>query len=472
MKKVLTTVFAFALITSFFCTTTAFAATNTYDLSALGLEVTIPSGYSVLTRDTPANDPIFGRLGTTRAALISQFESSNIYLNAISNSIDEEIVVTMVSNSISNFSLFSDTTLQTLASGLVKEYTNYGINVLDYEIYQHAQAKFIKVYFTDSANTVHGLQYYTVYDGKAMNFTMRSYTGSLSPQQENTIQVIVDSIKYHTAPLLPDSGENTDASVYTDTESGVKFTVPANWKQEAFTKDREYIDVKFVSTKEAGCCIIYGSTDIWGQLSASDRAGKSRADFNNSSLTKSDIAEVYGTTADKISVVTYNGVQYYKGETTKSSDAIGLDISVTMTQLVCIDNGWMYTFQFSGTSESKYYADFESLLNSVRYPTTAGVGAANSIRPGDVEAGNVIAIALPIIIVIGGIILIVYIRKKKAEEDDEFFYTEIAEYKSSAPPKSNSAPSLTCKNCGQVLPPDSGFCHKCGTKIRKEESSL
>lgn len=472
MKKVLTTVFAFALLTSLFCTTIAYAATNTYDLSALGLEVTIPSGYSVLTRDTPASDPIFGRLGTTRAALISQFESSNIYLNAISNSVNEEIVVTMVSNSISNFSLFSDTTLQTLASGLVKEYTNYGINVLDYEIYQHAQAKFIKVSFTDSANTVHGLQYYTVYDGKAMNFTMRSYTGSLSPQQEKTIQVIVDSIKYHTAPLLPDTGEDTDAFVYTDTESGVKFTVPANWKQEAFTKDREYIDVKFVSTKEAGCYIIYGSTDVWGQLSASDRAGTSRSDFNNSSLTKSDIAEVYGTTADKISVVTYNGVQYYKGETTKSSDAIGLNISVTMTQLVCIHNGWMYMFQFSGTGESKYYADFESLLNSVRYPTTAGVGAANSLRPGDVEAGNVIAITLPIIIVIGGIILIVYIRKKKAEEDDEFFYTEIGEYKPPAPPKSNSAPSLTCKNCGQVLPPDSGFCHKCGTKIRKEESSL
>ena len=136
-----------------------FAATNIYDLDKLELQVTIPTGYSVITRDTLAIDPIFSNLGTTKSAIISKFETSNIYLNAISDKYNEEVVITMMENSLSNFSLLSDTTMNTLASALVNQYTNYGINVSKYEIYQHSQTKFVRLYFTDTANTVHGLQY-------------------------------------------------------------------------------------------------------------------------------------------------------------------------------------------------------------------------------------------------------------------------------------------------------------------------
>lgn len=224
------------------------AASNTYDLDELELQVTIPNGYSVITRDTPSNDPIFSDLGTTKSALINQFESSNIYLNAISDTYNEEVVVTMVQNSIINFSLLSDTSLNALASTLVNQYTNYGINVSKYEIYQHSQAKFIRLYFTDIGKTVYGLQYYTIYDGKAINFTMRSYEGSLSSRQETAIKTIVDSIKYDKAPPVADQGEDTNSFIHSDSDSGVTFTVPTNWKQEELTKDREFIDVKFVST--------------------------------------------------------------------------------------------------------------------------------------------------------------------------------------------------------------------------------
>ena len=236
----------------------AYAVSSTYELPELELEVTIPSGYSVVTRDTSASDPIFSEFGTTKSDLMSQFEKNYIYLNAISDNYNEEIVVTMMENSLSNFSLFSDTTLNTLASALVSQYTDYGINVSKYDVYQHSQAKFVRLYFTDTASTVHGLQYYTIYDGKAMNFTMRSYEGSLSSRQKTAIKKVVDSIKYDKAPPVPDPGEDTNSFVHTDIDSGVTFTVPANWKEEEFFEDREYIDVKFVSTKEDGCVMIYG----------------------------------------------------------------------------------------------------------------------------------------------------------------------------------------------------------------------
>ena len=446
------------------------AASNNYDLDELGLQVTIPTGYSVITRDTPANDPIFSKFGTTKSALMSQFESSSIYLNAVSDTYNEEVVVTMTENSLSNFSLLSDTTLNALASVLETEYTNYGLSVSKYEIYQHSQAKFVRLYFTDTSKTVHGLQYYTIYDGKAMNFTMRSYEGSVSSRQEAAIKTIVDSIKYDKAPPVAEQGEDTNSFIHTDTDSGVTFTVPSNWKQEEFSKDREFIDVKFVSTKEDGCTMIYGSTDMWEEMPASDKVGYTRSDINNSAFTKADIAAMYSTTADKISMVTYNGVQYFKGETNYTSSSAG--VSVTMTQLLYIDNGWMYMFQFGGTSTHKLYSDFESVLKSVQYPTVPnvdGVGSTNDTTSNNTDNNSddnsgIIAVVV-LLIAVAVIVVVVVVSRKNNNEPANYTPT----YNTPTPePSSRPEPTIYCTKCGQALPLDSDFCHKCGTKVFKE----
>lgn len=471
MKRLFSVMLTVILLLAMPFNLSGFAASNTYDLDELELQVTIPDDYSVITRDTPASDPIFSDFGTTKSALISQFESSNIYLNAVSDTYNEEVVVTMTENSLSNFSALSDTTLNTLTSTLVNQYTDYGINVSKYEIYQHSQAKFVRLYFTDTGKTVHGLQYYTIYDGKAMNFTMRSYEGSLSSRQETVIKTIVDSIKYDKVPPVADQGENTGSFIYTDTDSGATFTVPANWKQEAFSKDREFIDVKFVSTKEDGCTMIYGSTDVWSQMSASDRVGHTRSDLNNSAFTKSDIAEMYSTTADKISTVTYNGIEYFKGEINYTSDVYGVDITVKMTQLIYIDNGWIYMFQFGGTSTHKLYSDFESLLKSVQYPAVSnvyGVGSTNNtiLNNSDNDSDNnsgIIAVVV-LLIVVAVIVVAVVIFRKKSNEPTNYaptYHTPIPE------PPSKPEPTIYCAKCGQALPLDSDFCYKCGTKIEK-----
>lgn len=453
-------IFVLIISIGIFSPLAVFAAGNSYRLPELGLEITIPTEYLVITKDTLASDAIFSRLGMTKTEVIAQLQASGIYLNAVSDTRNEEIVVTMIESEISNFSLLSDSGLMAFASTWIGEAAEYGIYVSEYEVYQHAQAKFLCAHFTDAAKTVHGLQYYTVYNGKAINFTMRSYEGVLSSVQRGNIKMVVDSVKFDETAPTSSSGEDTEPFVHVDTDSGVTFIVPANWKQKAFTKEREFIDVKFVSTKDEGCTMIYGSTDMWAKMSAAEKVGYTRSDLNNATFTASDIATMYNTTADKISVVTYNGSQYYKGEFTDTQEVYDLEISITMTRLIRIENGWMYMFQFSGTSAHKLFTDFESLLNSVQYLSfDEGIGGEAS-HAGKNDSLGAIVISLGVVVV--SAVAIGISRKKKTAPASSPNYPPAPE----AP--NRIAPSILCRNCGTALLSDSDFCHICGTRIDKE----
>ena len=57
----------------FLFNTSAFASSSTYTIVELGLDVTIPSGYKVITKDTPANASVFSDLGRTKSDVIEQF---------------------------------------------------------------------------------------------------------------------------------------------------------------------------------------------------------------------------------------------------------------------------------------------------------------------------------------------------------------------------------------------------------------
>lgn len=246
---------------------------------------------------------------------------------------------------------------------------------------------------------------------------------------------------------------------YIDNDSGVTFTVPANWKQAELSKDREYIDVKFASTEEDGCIILYGSADLWEQMSAADKIGVTRSDLSSANITKSDIAEMYGVSEDKVSTVTYNGIQYFKWEMNITTDLFGVDLGVSMTMLFYIDNGWMYMFEFSGTNTHKLYADFESLLESVKYPTASNVGLTN-VPSNNSNNSGIIAVVILLIVVAVIVIALVLSHKKNCETTN---YTHV----STPYPTVKADPVIYCTNCGQALPLDSDFCHKCGAKILK-----
>lgn len=172
-----------------------------------------------------------------------------------------------------------------------------------------------------------------------------------------------------------------------------------------------------------------------------------------------DVAEMCKTSPEKVSTVYFDGVEYFRGESKSVVNTDGTVVSVTVTSLVCIDNGWMYMFQFNGTGGDKLYSDFVSLIKSVKY--SAGSSASDNTPS---ESNDVYVIAGVVLLAVAVIIGVIVRRKKKAKKLEK-----LLDYGSPAPqPQAAAKQRVVCKNCGLVLPPDSVFCHMCGTKIGKQ----
>lgn len=503
MKRILTTLLIFCFVLCLL-PVSAFAATGTYDLDELGMSIELPSDHVVFTRDIEANDPNLSAYGLTKDGLSSLMQERSIYLNAWDEDINYEIIVTMLDSPFEDYNQFSDTSLSAFVSALDTEYAGLGITMIRSEFYQHSQAKFAKIYISQPNNgeTAYGLQYHTVYDGKAINITLQSYSGKIDSSKEAILKKIVDTVHFDTEPQFNPPPAKTEAFTYTDPTSGMVFTVPANWVEEPMFKEREFIDVKFVSNLEEGLAIIFASEDMLndGFLEESGVSGLekflvSRSDLDNSMLTKADVAAMYGESESAVSMVTYGNKEYFIYETVQSGSAYGMTVKVPMTILVRCENGFMYMFQFCGTKDNPYFADFEKLVNSVKYPV---------FEDDEVVRDQVLGsyLLLAIIVLITLILIIVFAcrsaSKKKAikkksqvaptitEESIARTVPEAPQIKTQEvlppePPTKESEPELEptpapliettepetsfCHRCGNKLMSGSLFCNKCGTKI-------
>lgn len=159
--------------------------------------------------------------------------------------------------------------------------------------------------------------------------------------------------------------------LYTDTDSNIRFTIPEGWEYISVDSSEQYVDAKFSYSGKDGGLIAYGSTDLLESVPAPEKKKINRLGINNSYFTTSDIANMYGTTADRVTKCTYNGKEYYCTDIITATTDHGTLSDVTSTNLVRIENGWMYVFFFDNVNSSEQYEDFEMILNSVEYLDTS-----------------------------------------------------------------------------------------------------
>ena len=485
MKKLLILVILAALLCSI--SIPASAASDTYELDEVGLTVSIPADYWVITRDTPENSSVFSELGLTKAEMMEFFKTSDAYLNGASKTFSDEIVISAADYSLGNLSWFNDSALQELAENIVDVYTENGLKVSQYDIYQHHQTKFFRIYSTDAAQNRHSLQYYTIYDNKAISITMHNYAGEISADQEATLKTVVDSTQFGERKGDSASGEDTEPFSHTDSESGVMFTIPANWKAESISEG----SAQFLYTKVDGYAVIYRCKDFWSEMTPEEKKGHTRADMDGSNLTYLEIALLVELPWDKFAFVTYNGMEYLKYDNTFTEKIYGVEVTFTVTQLIYIKDGWVHLFEFSGTSDHWLYADFEKLIESVKYPdispeTGSDVPNKEPSEPSDTGTNETTAHPnldlntwqddnqdYTVLIVLGaifaalGVVVAVIVHRKKKKNEYEEMVEFCAELAKAQKPEEKK---ILCRKCGHMLPQDSAFCHFCGTKVQEDEA--
>lgn len=429
----------------------AYAEPNTYTIPALNLNISIPDEYDVFTLDMPSDDPLFSSYGMTKADVDARFSADSIYFNAVSTVRNEEIVVTMTDSPLMTLNGLGDTTLLVLASALMDEYANYGITVTDYDIYHHAQLTFIRICFHDAEESVYGLQFYTVSNSQAMNFTLRSYEGSITNSQKDAMCAIIDSIHLNYNVEIGTKAETNPAFLYTDNDTGITFTVPEGWNKIALTEQRNYVDAKFESTSDPGLVILYGSIDFWSEMPANERREYSRSVFSSEYFTKQDIAGMFDTSQCFVNDVIYGGVHYFKINTTEVENVMGLNVSVPMTQLFRAENGWGYIFQFGGDEDSQYYSEFVSLVESADYS-----GAKKNEYMASV---TVFVVAFATIVAVSAFITMKRRKQNKSVLEASTTCDRIEQHIVA------QERCCFCHVCGARQPAGSAFCYKCGAKL-------
>ena len=230
MKKLLT--ITLALICLIAAVPAAYAFDGaTYDLTELNMTVDVPEDWITFTRDIDENDPNLEIFGTTAEAMVSDYESKSIYLNAVCLDPISEIVVTMASDDASkdvfDFNAISDADMPEAVETIKDEMQKLMGDAATYTetgTHTHTQAKFAVFNFeTGGEMPDHAQQYTTIINGQTINITLHSYAGDLNADQEQMIKDIVDSVTFTKVEKKPgiDFSEAATAGIIGGVSAGI-----------------------------------------------------------------------------------------------------------------------------------------------------------------------------------------------------------------------------------------------------------
>ena len=200
MKK---RVFLAVLIICLCFSAKVFAAPQKYEIKELYMTLDVPENYYVFTRDIDPNDKNLEKLGLTSEQLSTHFRASSIYFNGIDfDSLSEFVVVmneTDESRDIFDMSKLSDEELQTAVDYFMENFEKGAGKIFkESSIFKTDAATFLAFKFTsrENAYVAEGVQYYTIYNGQAINIILSGYDNSHIASAMDDMAQMIESISF------------------------------------------------------------------------------------------------------------------------------------------------------------------------------------------------------------------------------------------------------------------------------------
>lgn len=155
------------------------------------------------------------------------------------------------------------------------------------------------------------------------------------------------------------------AQAYNDYDAKVMYEVDSSiWESKSLSAERDFIQKKW-ENNDCGV-LMYGSSDVWSELSDEDKAGYTRKDFNSSMLDNSFLNTYeqvftdmgYNIYSSKIvdyglQIMRYDGNGVYNG---MNFDYLGF---------VTINNGYMIQWQYFGETDTLCTSRVTNVINSL-----------------------------------------------------------------------------------------------------------
>lgn len=487
MKRKLVLSFLFVLLLS-----VSVCAAKTVRLDDLGMSVEIPEGYTALTRNMSPADPTLELFSMDSAQITQLLEENNIYLDLLNEDPYFEFLVTMTPNEVESIDQFKGEALESVEDAMEAQYAAIGVSVEELDSYDAGDTLFFRLLGSSDLNGVETqlLQYYTVQNFQAINLTLQYAGPEIPAEYQKLAKEIVDSVSF-------DSGTDAPAEPfeYLDSETGVRFVVPAGWvqvlvDQSYFNADQQKaIKATFSCTEQPNLAIVYACTDVMEQMPGLFKMFADRSMIDMEAVSLDDLVEALPYEVGSAETQNIAGRDFYVLEVSGTTDVAGTAVDFTETDVIRIENGYEYTFQFAGTADDPRYPEFLTMVENAEFPKVEAAEAAPEAAEEPTETPPLISPApeaedvetpapaekkkgVPLLPIVLGLIAIgaivgVAARGKKKKQVQQTAYAVPAPDAQAAPAPAEAPEEprkRVCAACGADLAEGEDACPYCGTK--------
>ena len=486
MKRKLVLSFLFVILL-----TLGVRAAGTYHLDELGMSLDVPMGYTVVMRDMDPRDPALENFSMTSEEITALMEENDIFLDILCEDPAFEFTVTMQPSEANGLEQFDEATLKSVEEAMAEQYASNGFTVNSQERRTVGETTFFRALCSGLQDGFETqiLQYYTVHDSQAVTLTLR-YEGEEIPETFRTFEKeLIDSVRFDDAPPPAEPFE------YLDSETGVRFVVPAGWVEvsmipELYTEEqKQWIRAIFGNAEPPVMSIIYGRGDLMEEMPELFKMFADRSMIDMEAVSLDDLVEALPYEVRSAETQNIAGRDFYVLEVSGTTEVAGTAVDFTETDVIRIENGYEYTFQFAGTADDPRYPEFLTLVENAEFPKAEAAEAAPEAAEEPTETPQLISPApeteddetpapaekkkgVPLLPIVLGLIAIgaiigVAARGKKKKQVQQTAYAVPAPEAQAAPAPAEApeeSQKRVCAACGADLAEGEDACPYCGTK--------